>query len=190
MKILKEAKKEILPVDFVAGFISKSWEEVANLKTNISGLKQAFSGTKEIEKILEDLLDAYLIAIGQLQQSLEKKDIIIPNKDSKLKEELSEKAETAIAKLILDEKEAIDGYTKTLDELKDDEVYPEAENILKHINDEELEHIEELSNILISDNDKPENDNKDDFFNSDFEEPEAESEESDFKRWQRQQNLK
>ena len=189
MKILKEAKKEILPVDFVAGFISKSWDEVANLKTNISGLKQAFSGTKEIEKILEDLLDAYLIAIGQLQQSLEKKDIIIPNKDSNLKEELSEKAETAIAKLILDEKEAIDGYTKTLDELKDDEVYPEAEKILKHINDEELEHIEELSNILISD-DKLENDNKDDFFNSDFEEPEAESEESDFRKWQRQQNLK
>ena len=163
MKILKEAKKEILPVDFIASFISKSWDEVANLKANISGLKQAFTGTKEIENILEDLLDAYLIAIGQLQQNLEKKDIVIPNKEETLKEELSEKAETVVAKLILDEKEAIENYNAAIEELEDDQVYSKAKNVLNHINEEELEHIEELSNILI-DKENANSKEKDDFF--------------------------
>ena len=191
MKILKEAKKEILPIDFIAGFISKSWDEVANLKANISGLKQAFTGTEEIENILDDLLDAYLIAIGQLQQNLEKKDIVIPNKDEALKEDLSEKAETIVAKLILDEKEAIDGYNAAVEDLEDDQVYPKAKNVLKHISEEELEHIEELSNIIIDeDEEKSTPKEKDDFFNNEFDEPEIDNTESDFKRWQLQNNNK
>lgn len=189
MKILKEAKKEILPVDFIASFISKSWDEVANLKANISGLKQTFTGTKEIESILEDLLDAYLIAIGQLQQNLEKKDIVIPNKDEPLKEELSEKAETVVAKLILDEKDAIEKYNAAVEELEDDQVYSKAEDVLKHINEEELEHIEELSNILI-DEEKSTPKEKDDFFNAEFDEPEIDDNDSDFKRWQLQNSNK
>ena len=96
MKILKEAKKEILPVDFVAGFISRSWEEVASLKSSIAGIKQTFSGTKDIESILEELLDAYLITIGQLQQILENKDIVIPEANKKLKEELEKNAKYAV----------------------------------------------------------------------------------------------
>lgn len=166
MKILKEAKKELLPVEFVANFISQSWDEVANLKANISGLKQSFTGTKEIEKILEDLLDAYLIAIGQLQQSLEKKDIVIPSAETKLKEELVEKNEVNVEKT---EDEKIDDNNLELSvELNDIE-----ENLDEQITENSVSRAE-----------------KEDFFNSDFEEPETSEVESDFKRWQRQNNFK
>lgn len=168
MKILKEAKKELLPVEFVANFISQSWDEVANLKANISGLKQSFTGTKEIEKILEDLLDAYLIAIGQLQQSLEKKDIVIPNTETKLKEEFVEKNEVNTEKI--DDEKVDDNELELSVELND---------IEENLDDEQV--IES----------RVSRDEKDDFFNSDFEEPEtSELEESDFKRWQRQNNFK
>lgn len=186
MKILKEEKKEKLPVEFIADYISKSWEEVGNLKSTIYSIKQSFTGTKDIANILEELLDAYLITIGQLQELIEEKDIVIPTSDTKLKEELSEKAETTIAKLILDEKEAIEGYTNAIDELKDDAVYSKAKDVLAHINEEELEHIEELSNVIIDKDEEVKKDDKDDFFNSEFEEPEINSVESDFKRWQAQ----
>lgn len=167
MKILKEAKKELLPVEFVANFISQSWDEVANLKANISGLKQSFTGTKEIEKILEDLLDAYLIAIGQLQQSLEKKDIVIPNTENKLKEEFVERNEVNIEK-IEDEKV----------EDNDLELSVELNDIEENLDEQAIE-----SRVSKTE--------KEDFFNSDFEEPEtSELEESDFKRWQRQNNFK
>lgn len=186
MKILKEAKKDVLPIEFIAGYISRSWEEVATLKDTISNIKNSFTSTKDVENVLEELLDAYLIAIGQLQHLLEKKDLVIPTKDSELKENLSEKAESTIAKLILDEKEAIDGYTSAIDELKDDAVYDKAKEVLKHINEEELEHIEELSNIIINNEEKE--DEKEDFFNSEFEEPDVNTVESDFRRWQAQNN--
>lgn len=166
MKILKEAKKELLPVDFVANFISQSWDEVANLKANISGLKQSFTGTKEIEKILEDLLDAYLIAIGQLQHSLEKQDIIIPTAETKLKEELAERNEANIEKI---EDEKIDDNNLELSvDLNDIE-----ENLDEQVTESRAPRAE-----------------KEDFFNSDFEEPETSELDSDFKRWQRQNNFK
>lgn len=166
MKILKEAKKELLPVEFVANFISQSWDEVANLKASISGLKQSFTGTKEIEKILEDLLDAYLIAIGQLQQSLEKKDIVIPTIETKLKEELVERNEVNIEKI---EDEKIDDNNLELSvELNDIE-----ENLDEQVAESGVSKAE-----------------KEDFFNSDFEEPETSELDSDFKRWQRQNNFK
>lgn len=156
MKILKEAKKEILPVDFVAGFISKSWEEVASLKSSISGIKQAFSGTKDIEKILEELLDAYLITIGQLQQILEKKDVAIPESAKKLKEELEEQEDINIE----------DSQEEISDKIED--------NIEYDVIDESIKSKDTQEN--------------DDFFNSDFEEPEFGDSESDFVKWQRQHN--
>lgn len=160
MKILKEAKKEILPVDFVAGFISKSWEEVASLKSSISGIKQAFSGTKDIEKILEELLDAYLITIGQLQQILEKKDVVIPESAKKLKEELIEELEEQEDINIEDSQEEIS------DKIEDNIEYDVIDESIKSKNTQE----------------------NDDFFNSDFEEPEFGDSESDFVKWQRQHN--
>lgn len=54
-----------------------------------------------------------------------------------------------LSDLIIDEKEAIDGYNNAIDRLgATDEITDKAEDVLKHISEEELEHIEELSKIV------------------------------------------
>ena len=69
MKILKEAK-ETLPIAFLTDFISKGWEEVGYLKADIEAIKEAYKGTKPIEDLIQDLIDAYLVCIGQLEAHL------------------------------------------------------------------------------------------------------------------------
>ena len=66
MKILKESK-ENLPIAFLTDFISKGWEEVGYLKADIEAIKEAYKGTKPIEGLIQDLIDAYLVCIGQLE---------------------------------------------------------------------------------------------------------------------------
>jgi hypothetical protein len=69
MKILKESK-ENLPIAFLTDFISKGWEEVGYLKADIEAIKEAYKGTKPIEGLIQDLIDAYLVCIGQLEAHL------------------------------------------------------------------------------------------------------------------------
>lgn len=69
MKILKESK-ETLPIAFLTDFISKGWEEVGYLKADIEAIKEAYKGTKPIEALIQDLIDAYLVCIGQLEAHL------------------------------------------------------------------------------------------------------------------------
>ena len=69
MKILKESK-ETLPIAFLTDFISKGWEEVGYLKADIEAIKEAYKGTKPIEGLIQDLIDAYLVCIGQLEAHL------------------------------------------------------------------------------------------------------------------------
>ena len=69
MKILKESK-ESLPIAFLTDFISKGWEEVGYLKADIEAIKEAYKGTKPIEGLIQDLIDAYLVCIGQLEAHL------------------------------------------------------------------------------------------------------------------------
>lgn len=69
MKILKESK-ETLPIAFLTDFISKGWEEVGYLKADIEAIKEAYKGTKPIEDLIQDLIDAYLVCIGQLEAHL------------------------------------------------------------------------------------------------------------------------
>ena len=69
MKILKESK-EALPIAFLTDFISKGWEEVGYLKADIEAIKEAYKGTKPIEGLIQDLIDAYLVCIGQLEAHL------------------------------------------------------------------------------------------------------------------------
>ena len=69
MKILKEAK-ETLPIAFLTDFISKGWEEVGYLKADIEAIKEVYKGTKPIEGLIQDLIDAYLVCIGQLEAHL------------------------------------------------------------------------------------------------------------------------
>lgn len=69
MKILKESK-ETLPIAFLTDFISKGWEEVGYLKADIEAIKEVYKGTKPIEGLIQDLIDAYLVCIGQLEAHL------------------------------------------------------------------------------------------------------------------------
>ena len=73
MKILKE-NKEKLPISFLTDFISKSWEEVGYLKADIEAIKQSFKGTKDIEELIQNLIDAYLVCIGQLEAHISDKN--------------------------------------------------------------------------------------------------------------------
>jgi hypothetical protein len=75
MKILKESK-EALPIAFLTDFISKGWEEVGYLKADIEAIKEAYKGTKPIEALIQELIDAYLVCIGQLEAHLQDKNYL------------------------------------------------------------------------------------------------------------------
>lgn len=89
MKILKEAKEQ-LPVSFLTDFISKGWEEVGYLKADIEAIKEAYKGTKKIEELIQALVDAYLVCIGQLEAHIHDNNYIEYPEESGLglKEEL------------------------------------------------------------------------------------------------------
>lgn len=75
MKILKEAKEQ-LPISFLTDFISKGWEEVGYLKADIEAIRETYKGTKPIEELIQNLVDAYLICIGQLETHISDKKYI------------------------------------------------------------------------------------------------------------------
>ena len=85
--------KEKLPLDFLTSTVSHGWEEIGNLKASIEGIKKSFSGTEKVEKILQELVDSYLICVGQLEMFLDKKEYIDMPEDDKLKEAYNAKAE-------------------------------------------------------------------------------------------------
>jgi len=89
MRIIHESKEK-LPVDFMTQFVSKGWEEIGNLKASRDAIKKEFKDTKNVEKIIQDLEDAYLVAVGQMELFLNDKNYVdIPEK-SELKEDLLE----------------------------------------------------------------------------------------------------
>lgn len=95
MKIEKQQlneSKEKLPVSFLTDFVSRGWEDIGYLKATISSIGENFSGTKKVEGLLQNLLDAYLVCVGQLELHLAEKDYLdIPDeaKDESLTEDLT-----------------------------------------------------------------------------------------------------
>lgn len=75
-KLTEATKKEELPISFLTTFISKGWDEVGMLKEEITAIKREFSGTAKVAKLIQDLVDAYLICIGQLELHLHNNDYI------------------------------------------------------------------------------------------------------------------
>lgn len=150
MKVLKEAKEQ-LPVSFLTDFISKGWEEVGILKADIDAIKEVYKGTKDIEELIQTLIDAYLVCIGQMEAHLHEKDYIEFPEESKLNEsktlteEVSDEVkegslEDKLDFLAKDEEEAIDGYEEIIDIVEDGKV----KDNLEHIKDEEEAHKEYL----------------------------------------------
>ena len=88
-KTLKEAK-EALPISFLTDFISKGWEEVGYMKADIEAIKDAYKGTAEIAEVIQQLIDAYLVCIGQLEAHLSDKKYIEYPEDSKLSDAKNE----------------------------------------------------------------------------------------------------
>lgn len=76
MKIIKENLEENIPVSFLTGFVSKSWEEIGNIKQSIESLKKDFKNISEVNNILQDLSDAYLICIGRMEKLLNNENYI------------------------------------------------------------------------------------------------------------------
>lgn len=92
MKIINESKKEKLPIDFITQFVSKGWDEVGMLKASKDAIKTTFKETTKVEGIIQDLIDSYLVCIGQMELYLGKKDYLDIPEASKLNETANEAA--------------------------------------------------------------------------------------------------
>ena len=97
MEIMNEEKlaetkltesKEKLPISFLTDFVSRGWDDVGYLKETIKSISESFSGTKKVEELLQALVDAYLVCIGQLEAHLQAKDYLDTDLDSKLTEDV------------------------------------------------------------------------------------------------------
>ena len=97
MEIMKEEKlaetkltesKEKLPISFLTDFVSRGWDDVGYLKETIKSISESFSGTKKVEELLQALVDAYLVCIGQLEAHLQAKDYLDADLDNKLTEDV------------------------------------------------------------------------------------------------------
>jgi len=92
MKVVKESKltesKEKLPISFLTDFVSRSWDDVGYLKETIKSISESFSGTKKVE-LLQALVDAYLVCIGQLELHLQQKDYLDTELGESLKEDIN-----------------------------------------------------------------------------------------------------
>jgi hypothetical protein len=86
MRILKEEAEiqEALPVSFVTDMMSKGWDEVGYLREASAAIKETYKDTAKIEELMQDLMDAYLVFIGQLELYLHnEEDIIAPTEEPK-----------------------------------------------------------------------------------------------------------
>ena len=135
---LKESKEQ-LPISFLTDFVSRGWDQVGQLKETIASIKDTFSGTKKVEEILQPLVDAYLVCIGQLELHMQNKDYIeMPEAatadQSKLKESVAdETAKPAAAngdKTIVESKK-----TDKTDLTEDDKAEKELTDLHKKLED-------------------------------------------------------
>lgn len=71
MRILREDNDkptmEELPVSFITDMMSKGWDEVGYLKEAAAAIRETYAGTEKVEELMQDLMDAYLVFIGQLE---------------------------------------------------------------------------------------------------------------------------
>ena len=63
-------EKTELPADIVTGQVSDMWAQIGNLKAMNKSLSHDFLKSGRVVAILQDLLDAYLVAVGQLELHL------------------------------------------------------------------------------------------------------------------------
>lgn len=104
-QILKESK-ENLPLTILTELAAQSWAQVGTLSDQIKVYKDQFSGTKKVTDILQNLVDAYLIAAGQIESLLASKDYLdFSEDDIELKESLNEDTNVNIDQIVINEPE-------------------------------------------------------------------------------------
>jgi hypothetical protein len=137
MKILNEAK-ENLPISFLTDFISKGWEEVGYLKADIEAIKQSFKGTKKVEELIQSLVDAYLVCIGQLEAHIHDKNYIEYPEESGLGETKKETLEEDLNITVNTEKIEVKVEPEQVEEIEEIKVTKNPETKEKDI--EEFEY--------------------------------------------------
>lgn len=97
MKVMLKEQKEKMPLSVVTSFISRGWDEVGSLSEMIKTIKASFTQTGQIEDYLQNIVDAYLVCIGQMETFLHDKNYVdIPALDpKKVKESLIESGSIA-----------------------------------------------------------------------------------------------
>lgn len=96
MRILKEEAEiqESLPVSFVTDMMSKGWDEVGYLREASAAIKETYKDTAKIEELMQDLMDAYLVFIGQLELYLHnEEDIVAPTEEPVIDKSKAKEAE-------------------------------------------------------------------------------------------------
>lgn len=110
MRILREeteTAKEVLPVSFLTDMISKGWEEVGFLRESSAAIKDTYADTKQIEDLMQDLMDAYLVFIGQVELYLNKEKDISTDASVDEKEPKDEKEDIEVEPEIEEVKPAL-----------------------------------------------------------------------------------
>lgn len=59
--------KEKMPVSFLTYMLSKSWDEIGNIKDQLFGLDNMYTDAEILRAPLEQLLDSHLVFAGQLE---------------------------------------------------------------------------------------------------------------------------
>ena len=124
MRILKEETdvKENLPVSFITDMMSKGWDEVGYLREASAAIKEEYNGTAKVEELMQDLMDAYLVFLGQLEAYLNKEEDITTN----IEPEETPKPKKAAAKIEDEEKELPEAEIdiEPIEEVEEEEEVP------------------------------------------------------------------
>jgi hypothetical protein len=98
IKNLNESKQD-LDMNVVAALNAEAWNMVVTLRTQKESLGKDFKGAKKLTAALEELEEAYLIYLGQLEAILADGGVEIgepEDKKEEVKESLKEELETLI----------------------------------------------------------------------------------------------
>ena len=118
MRILREEeiKKEPIPVSFLTDLVSKGWEEVGYLKDASAAIKDSFTDTSKVEELMQDLMDAYLVFIGQVELYLDTEKDISPEAASEEDNDEALEASEIKAEAEVKDDDAIEKATPELPE--------------------------------------------------------------------------
>lgn len=148
MTKLNESKTS-LPITYLTNFVSRGWGEIGQLKEEIASIKKEFTNTSKIETCVQNLIDAYLVCVGQIEGMLDdKKYLDFPEEAGALKESVEEiKPELTAIDIIKDNVEL---------QIDDEEVILKNEDseLILDVTEEESEILEdEFSDKDLEDDD-------------------------------------